>query len=516
VKEATVKSKTLSTTTARNVIWNFGGFLISLSITFVTIPIFISLLGEDDYGLFVLFQSIMASFNLIGLGFGPATVKYVSESIGQEDYSKANRFINTTLCFNLFIGVVGAIVIAVLAGPIAQNIFKIPIESQMVFRKCFFWVAVGWFVSQIRITLSGVPAAFQNFKIVAIGTSLSTGLLAILGLGVLYAGGNLVNLIQANVAALTISVIGWWFFVCYVFPQLKIRINIDWSLFKKTITYGAWQTLAGFGGMMYHWVDRVIVGIFLPPAAIGYYNVPVTICSGAHAGLGQIGAVFLPLVSHLQGRNDKAMIYKYFVNGTWVMGVLSAACYIPLALFSKSFLSLWVGFEFAAKSSDLFLIIIFAYMVLSTSVIRYNLMAGIGKPNWIALGTILSGTIGLLLMIILIPKFGLMGAGWSYFACLFSGTVTTILVKKKYFYQNSWIEILYATYGPTIVGIVVFFLGFNRLSAVSISTWTSLAAWLIAMMLATFAILLFIDFILFPDEKRIKLLLQIVKNSMRV
>jgi len=504
--EEFIKTESLSLKTTRNAVWNIVGFLLSLGITFITIPLFISLLGDNNYGLFVLFQSIMVGFSLMGLGVGPATVKYVSESIGRENYEEANQFINTTLCFNLLIGIVGAIVIALLAGSMTEKIFKIPLESQIIAKKCFYWVGVGWFISQIAVTLSGIPMAFQNFKIVAIGTGLSSGLIAILGLGVLYAGGSLVNLIQANAVALTISAIGWWFLARCIFPQLKVRIGIDWSLFKKTIAYGSWQTLAGFGGMMYHWVDRIIIGIFLPPAAIGYYNVPVAVCSKSHSGLTQIGAVFFPLISYLQGKNDKDSMYKYFINGSWVIGLFSAIGYVPFALFGKSFLGLWISPEFAEKSGNLFFIIILAHIVLSTSVINYNFLSGIGKPNWIALGSLSSGLLGLVSALILIPKFGLIGAGWSYFTTIIPGILMVVMIKIRFFPEKTLFNVLWAVYGPISIGFIFILTMFFIPANFTITTWFGLIFYLAIAMLATLSILLLIELFIFGPDGRVNLL----------
>ncbi|MHA1344565.1 MAG: oligosaccharide flippase family protein [Promethearchaeota archaeon] len=349
------ENETLSVKTARNVIWNISGFLFSVIITFFSVPIFVSLLGEDNYGLYVLFQSIMSGIYIMRFGVSPATVKYVSENIGREDYRGANKFINTTLCFNLLIGIVGAIMIILLSGPMSQKIFKIPIESQLIAKECFYWVAFGWIISQIVETLSGIPLAFQNFKLVAIGRSLLFGLITILGLIVLYVGGSLINLMQVNVIGLIISAFVWWLLNKIKFSKLKIRVRFEWEIFKKTISYGLWQTLAGLGGMLYHKVDKIIIGIFLSPAAIGYYNLPVMICSRAYEGLYKSGTVFFPLISYLQGKDDRERIYRYFINGSWIIGVLSTICFVPLILFGKAFLKLWISQKFANESGQLFL-----------------------------------------------------------------------------------------------------------------------------------------------------------------
>jgi len=510
VEEEPIKNESLSVKTSRNTIWNIGGFLFSLVITFITIPLFISLLGDENYGLFVLFQSVMVSFSLIGLGVAPATVKYVAESIGRGDYGRANQFINTTLCFNLLVGMVGFIAIILLADPLAHKILKIPIESQITVQKCFYWMATGWFVAQIAGTLKGIPTAFQNFKFVAIGTSFFFGLMALVGLTVLRTGGNLVNLVQSNAAVLTISIIGWWFLARRVFPELQIRTKFDRCLFKKTISYGSWQTVADIGGMMYHWLDRVIIGIFLPPAAIGYYNVPVTLCSKGHTGLSQIGTVFFPLISYLQGKNEKKKIYKYFINGSWIIGLFSAGIYIPLLIFGKTFLELWVGHGFAEKNCSLFSILIIAFFFLSTGIIRYMFMAGIDKVRWNVLAAWIAGVIGLGVNIILIPKFGLAGAGFGYLSSSVSGITIAIIIKTKFFADKSWFEYLYHTYGPLIVGTIILFLSYTFLSSREIKSWFNFLIYYLTFASFTMGVIVVSDIIMMGGEK-IKFLKKVTK-----
>jgi O-antigen/teichoic acid export membrane protein len=491
------------------------GFLFSIGITFVTVPFFVSFLGDENYGLFVLIQSVMIGFSLVGFGFGQATVKYIAESIGHEDFKEANQIINTTMCLSLFIGTIGAIVIYLSAGLMAQKIFKISIQSQMVAQRCFHWMAIGWFINQIVATLSNIPTAFQNFKIVAMGTTLSSGLIAGFGLSVLFAGGDLTNLVQANVVALGISAIAWWFSAKRVFPEIKVRVAIDRNWFKRTMSYGSWHAVGNLGRIMYHWLDRVIIGIYLPPAAVGYYNVPVTICSTAHAGLSQIGAVFFPLISHMQGKNDNEKIRTYFLNGSWVIGLVSAIGYVPLALFGKSFLALWISPEFSEKTSQLFLIVVLSHAILSTSVMRYYFLSGIGKADWVAMGSILSGVVGVTTILVLIPRYGLIGAGWSYFASAISGTAITICVKIKFFPEQQWIDILYALWAPVAAGICVIAIGLTFLPYLAAGSWLQLFLYIGIAMLSTIIVLLLLDVFVFRSKTGSRFLWQHIHDILK-
>ena len=486
------KSVTLFGKTTMNAVWSGGGYLFSVVILFITIPLFIRLLGDIGYGVMVLLQTIMVGFALLGFGVAPATVKYVSESISRGDYKEANQFVNSTLCFNLIIGIFGATLIVLLARPMAQKIFKIPESNQLIVQKCFYWVAIGWFLTQIRETLKGISMAFQNFKFVAIGDNLSSALIAVVGLGVLYMGGNLVNLFQANVAVLAVSVIGWWFFAHIVFPRLKIKFWVNWTLFKKTIDYGLWQTLTGLGGMISNSVFKIIIGIFLSPAAVGYYNIPVTICSKIHGGLSSIGRVSFPLISYLQGRNDKSRIYKYFTNGSWIIGLLAVGAYLPLILFSNSFLKLWIGPEFAGKSGNLFVLVVFASLFLSTGIMRYMFVAGVAMVKWNALAAWIPAALGLLLNVILLPKYGLIGAGFAYLSCCVSTIIVAAIVKNRFFSDKRWAEYLYYTYAPAAIAVSIFLISSYFLH-IEIGNWFNFVIYCFGISFSIVSLVLFID-----------------------
>lgn len=508
------KAATLSVVTSRNVIWNVGSFVICLGITFITIPLFISFLGENNYGLFVLFQSVMFGFNLTGLGFGRATIKYVSESIGRDDHQEANRFINTNLSLNLLVGVIGAVALFLLAGLLAQRIFNISPQRQVIAQRCFNWVAVGWFINQLVVTLSGVPVAFQNFRVFAIGTISCTALIAGLGLGVLFAGGDLLNLVQANAVSLGISALVWWYSARIVFPAMRLRVGLDRNLLKRALRYGSWDSLASLGALMGQGLDKVIIGIFLPPAVLGYYNVAVTICSGAHAGLDRIGSVFFPLISHLQGKNDTEKIYSYFINGSWAVGLIAAAGYVPLVLFGKSFLALWVNPEFAEKTAPLFTIIVLAYMVISATIVRYHLLGGIGKVSWIAINSLLSGATEVISLLILVPEFGIMGAGWSYFVAAGSATFVTIWTKVKLFPAKRWGELLYAVYAPVVIGFIIIAASLMVHTGIAIINWLGLVLYVSITMLSMMVILLMVDFAVFRPQFRAVLIWRVLRASL--
>jgi len=508
----TNNQESLAEKVRNNALWNAGGFLISVVISFISIPLFIKYLGDQNYGLYILLNSVMAGFGLLNFGVAPATIKFVAESTGRGDYEEANRFINSTLCFNLIIGVAGALIIVLLASILVHDLFRIPENARDMVLICFYWTAIGWFVSQVTQTLRAIPAAFQNFKLLIFGTTLFSALSTILGILVLSWRGTLVNLVQANVAVSFFSVLGWFFLARSAFPNMRINfVILEWKIIKKTLRYGLWHTIGNLGWIAYSSLDKIIIGIFLPPATVGYYNIAVTICSKLHAGLNSIGVILFPLISYLQGKSDSKGIYKYFINGGWIIASMASIGYLPLVLFGKSFLSIWINPIFAEKSSQVFLIVTIAYLIQASSHIRYNFLAGMGKPEWIALGSGISGAVSVFLNITLIPTLGLIGAGFGCFGGIVSGGILLLLIKRCFFPDKNWLEILYGMVGPIIIGLIFLVAYYTLNITININTWLLFAlVYAVTMIIVSFLIII-VDIIFFGSDQRLALILKLSK-----
>jgi len=274
-----MKSRGLAVRTVHNSLWNLGAHGFSLAVTLITIPLYISLLGANKYGLMILLSSIIAPFGLLNFSMSQATVKFVAESEGRANREETGRYLQTTLLFNIIIGVIGAVSITLLAG-FLSHVFKISAQDQALAQMCLYWVAVSWLIEQVAGTFSGIPMALQRYNLVSLANILSIGLQAAISLSVLYMGGNLINLFQSRLAVLVLLSIGWVILARWLLPGVSMHPGWHRDAFKRTFKFGSWQTVANIGGTLAHQgVDKIIIGMLLSTAAVGFYNVAAAMFS---------------------------------------------------------------------------------------------------------------------------------------------------------------------------------------------------------------------------------------------
>ena len=88
--------------------------------------------------------------------------------------------------------------------------------------------------------------------------------------------------------------------------------------------------------------------------------------------------------------------------------------FVPLTVLFPDFLRLWINPEFARKGAWVGQLIAFSCIFRGAFIPYFGLLGGLGKPQYISYISIAVGLTSLTVNLILIPMFGLSGAGYAY------------------------------------------------------------------------------------------------------
>jgi O-antigen/teichoic acid export membrane protein len=142
------------------------------------------LLGTEEFGQLGVIQSTVGVFSAFaGLGLGLTATKHVAE-FRQSDPVQAGRILNLSFRVAVFSGLALAVVMAVLAGPLAQHTLGAP-QLEGLLRISAIMILLG----ALNGAQTGALTGFEAFKSIAL-VNLRTGLAScvLLVLGVLLAG----------------------------------------------------------------------------------------------------------------------------------------------------------------------------------------------------------------------------------------------------------------------------------------------------------------------------------------
>lgn len=455
-----------------NAIWNIIGRIVPLAITFFITPFLILNIGAGNYGLFMLIMSISGVMGVMSFGLGDATLRFVAHYHIRNDWEGVNRVVRSTLFLYIIIGLL-IIVLVNLFAPTLLSLFSIPNESRSQAELLLRISAVCFAVTLINGVAVAIIQGVQRYDLQTKNVILAASFQALATIIVIKLSGGIIGLIfvvlSTNVFSLTISIL----LAKRILPQTRFTPAYSASGIKEITGYGFFSFLTHLFGLSFAYSDRLIIGSFVSSAAVGFLTVPQDLALRALSIVGQGGAVLFPKFSSTK---DPARIGELYINATWVMLMLSIIIFAPLTVFMEDFLALWISPDFAQKCSKVGQLIAFSSMVRGAFVVYQELFKGVNKPQYVTAISFCVGITSLLLNLLLIPRYGLNGAGYSYLATTAWGFVAMFLTWKYLLKKESWRILFRIFVMPLAIGCSAILIGFKLQEFYPPTSWPILIA----------------------------------------
>ena len=283
--------------------------------------IFMEKLGEQQFGIWMWVNTIIASLSFVNIGFGDATLKYVAEYRSKGQMSRAAKVINGTLSVYGAIGLGLAFSCFVAAEAISYfNLHRaIGIEdankqlSIIVFQ-------IGALTFSLRLVEQIVLSALkglERYDASARLSILSKTVVLILNVWMVQQGFALVQIFlnSAVVTALGLVVEVLWL-KRYV-PQLSLIPTFNNPELKKVSGYGFWAWLGSIIHIFSSQMDKYIVTVLAGVNIFGYYSAAATMGERALGVTAAAAGFLFPIISARVSKNEPTL--KLFYKSQTVM-----------------------------------------------------------------------------------------------------------------------------------------------------------------------------------------------------
>lgn len=358
--------------------------------------------------------------NFLNLGVGPATVYHVS----RKDFN-----VHQVWSGNLRLGFAVAITGGIGALPIlaawGEKLFPgVP-------QPLLYLGLASFPLSLLLAYLNSIFQGLENFKAFNISTLLPSyvnlvGVIIVLyGLHLGVLGVVLAYIVGQLIALITV-------FLLLHHCKTKLHSTNQKTSFsayvRKTLGYGWKAHISNILAFVNYKTDIFLVNFFLTPATTGIYVIAVQIAERLWMFSQAASTVLLPRLSAMhenpKGRLDLANKSFLIVAGLTALTSVAAAGALCLLLYPV------FGKEYEA-ALPAFLWLLPGIIAGAGSRIQANCIAASGKPEWnmyVAVWVVIINIVG---NIILIPKFGIMGAAWATsIAYCFNATIKFYLVRQ--------------------------------------------------------------------------------------
>lgn len=322
----------------------FLGSLISIVYT----PIMLRMLGQSEYGLISLANSVVGYLSLLNLGLGSAMVRYITKYKVAGDKEKEYAII--TLFLKLY-SVIGLIVL--LAGIIlvwnADGLFSQSLTEREFHRLriLLLLMTANMVIGMVSSVFYSVIMAYERFVFTKVVGIINTILMPLIMLPLLYLGFQSVGM---TVASTCLNIINVLIIIVYNFRTLKIRLknqHFERSFLKELFGFSFYIIFAMIVDKIYWGTDQFILGAISGTVAVAIYNVGANFTTYFMSFSTAITGLFLPRLTEMNERKASPQEFsELFIKVGRVQFLILCFVLGGFITLGKPFIILWAGADY--------------------------------------------------------------------------------------------------------------------------------------------------------------------------
>jgi O-antigen/teichoic acid export membrane protein len=150
-------------------------------------------------------------------------------------------------------------------------------------------------------------------------------------------------------------------------------------------------------------------------ASVSYYTAPNEAITKASLLPGTLLVTLFPALASLDASGARNRVRELCARAIKSLLLLMTPILLVVSVFARQILQLWLGSDFATRSTATLQIFCFGVLVNSIAFVPFYLLQGLGRPDVTAKIHIFELPLYAIALAILLPRFGLVGAAlaWS-------------------------------------------------------------------------------------------------------
>lgn len=393
---------------AKGAIISYVSIFLNIVISLVYTPWMIRQIGVSDYGLYSLVGAFLGYF-MLDFGLSGTITRFVAKYRAEGNEEKVANMLGMTAKVYLALDAIIFLVLFVLYF-FLTDIFGGGLTAEEIEKLELLYSIAGTFsvLSFLFKPVSGAMMAYEYFVenktldlLVRVGTVVFIVIMLLLG-------GNVYHLVFIT------GFVG--FFVAllrYVVFIRKSKLKINWRYFEKAeliglFSFSAWVLVVQLSQMFRLSLVPTILGIFSNTTEISVFSVGKNLEGMVYTIATALNGLFLPVVSRMVHSGNRKGIMDLMIRVGRIQLFIIFLTFAGFFVFGERFIHLWVGDTFHA-SYHVFLFLVFVNIISLTLQIGMDMVYAENQVKHTATRVLLSSLVGLVLLIIVAPKYGAIG-----------------------------------------------------------------------------------------------------------
>ncbi|MCM1372250.1 MAG: lipopolysaccharide biosynthesis protein [Bacteroides sp.] len=388
---------------------------LGIGISFFYVPIMLGILGQDEYGLYALVQSIVAYFQMSDMGIGITATRYNAKYMADDDLEGQRNINGMFLVLYSIIAAVCGLGGFILYQYLPQIYDHYSAESISLIQNLFILAMINLVLTLVFKIYNAIIIAYERFVFAKTIQLIQTVLGPIGMLAVLYMGYRSVGMVVVT-TALT-ALFGFvQLAYCHQVLDVKFHFNkFDKVLFGTIMSFTLFVFLNSLSHQLFSNSDKIIVSILLTEASIAVYAIVIQFQTYFYNFANVLSGFYLPRFTKMvKGtRTMTSEVMDEVVRVGRVQVIIAGLIFGGFAALGHPFVIRWVGPDYEL-AYHLTILLLFCEFVASAQSMFNALMQAMNLHRLRAVIGFIAALLKIAITIGLVYLWGLWGCGIAY------------------------------------------------------------------------------------------------------
>lgn len=393
----------------RNVLSNWGGFVVNLAVAFLLSPFLVNKLGAAAYGLWVILNQFTGYMSILDLGVRSAVTKHVAAYHGGDDIAGLNRIVSSAVSIYACVSVC---VLFITAAAVVWLPALFSLRGDDV-RDARIVIAIGGLtVAQAFVfnVYYGVLMGIQRYDlfnrlavVYAVGKAIAIVILLRRGHGIVALA------VLQGLTSVANNLSAAWY--CRrELPDLRVGlVGRRNGAYAEVFHYSTASFFVAVSQKIIYQADVFVVGTFAGPAAVTIFSIPGTLIDYLRRIIIAMTETFVPLTSQLKAASGMDQIRSLALRGTRAATLVGAPMCVGLLAVGERFVGLWMGPTYAAAGRNVLMILAVTQLFSVTHMASREVLNGLGRHRLNAKIFGVEAVVNLILSLWLVRSLGIVG-----------------------------------------------------------------------------------------------------------
>jgi len=382
--------------------------VLNIVVVFVMTPIIVRSLGNYDYGIWEIVMSVIGYMGLLQFGIPPAIVRYVARYNALNEKDRLDEIYSSCFIIILLTGLLCAFLIFLwtmfFSDTLAGNQ-----GGEQKYTIFLLILSVNVLIMFPNIFVQSFHEGFQRYRLTRFITAFKIIFSNMVAYILLSKGYGLLTFALIHTVSLFLKfLVSWMLLMTPAFGRFRLKAgHIKKDALRELYTFGAKSFALGVAGRINFQTDSIVIGVFLNPAIVTFYIIPVNLLNKLKTLGMSMTLVFMPHFSELFAKESDMERFKseFLFYSRYIVGVF-LGLFMGVFFLGLPFISIWIGPEFAEKGKFVFYIIGFSFLLPFLNPLHGRTLTGMGMHGALAKLRVFEALMNLSLSIVLVNVYG--------------------------------------------------------------------------------------------------------------